>query len=145
MQVDCPYSKAVTDQEDASAVSCVACGAGVAESDANYSEAGLKCRECSLKDQIAGHMEDSRQPKKASKGLLDELFLGRLTKTGKRAYWIGQLVLLPSWLAYVMLTQGGFHAFVHGSSRLLIIGGAVGAVIGWGIACSLLWRKPKAF
>ncbi len=72
--------------------------------------------------------------------MLDRLFLNRLTKKGKIAYWVGQLVFDLLWALYLFVIAG---LTMEEAESLLFIG-IVAVLVAWGGVCILLWKKEKA-
>lgn len=72
--------------------------------------------------------------------MLDRLFLRYLTKKGKVAYWVGQILLAVLWFFYVIKIAD--QSLDEGGETTLIIG-VLGIIVGWGFVCLMLFRKPK--
>ncbi len=69
--------------------------------------------------------------------MLDRLFLKYLTKKGKIAYFVGQLVLFAIW-GFIVL---GIMDFSLESGRSTFIGGAIVILLIWGGICLALWKE----
>jgi hypothetical protein len=72
--------------------------------------------------------------------MLDRLFLKYLTKKGKIAYWVGQIILDVLWALYVFKLAK--YTLDDGGEAVLIIGMLV-ILVAWGGLCRILWKKPK--
>jgi hypothetical protein len=62
-------------------------------------------------------------------GILDRVFLNRVSEKGKKAYWIGQVVLVI----------GSVCLFY--SDRNLVVVAALGSAIAWGLVCMNVWPR----
>lgn len=71
--------------------------------------------------------------------MLDRLFLKYLTKKGKIAYFIGQLLMFALWSYYLL----GIEGYSMDDARSMFIGGIIAILIVWGGVCLLLWRKTS--
>ena len=72
--------------------------------------------------------------------MLDRLFLKYLSKKGKIAYWVGQLILDALWIYYVFGIAG--YSRDNGGESMVFIGILVVLVV-WGAVCITLWRKKE--
>ncbi|MBI9054380.1 MAG: hypothetical protein JEY96_11220 [Bacteroidales bacterium] len=72
--------------------------------------------------------------------MLDRLFLKYLSKKGKIAYWVGQIILDVLWALYVFKLAK--YTFDDGGDTVLIIGMLVILIV-WGGLCYILWKKPN--
>jgi len=72
--------------------------------------------------------------------MIDKLFLKHLSKKGKIAYWVGQILLDAIWAFYVFGVAG--YSFETGGETMLIFG-MLAILVGWGVVCLMLWKKPK--
>jgi drug/metabolite transporter superfamily protein YnfA len=72
--------------------------------------------------------------------MLDRLFLKHLSKKGKIAYWVGQIILDVLWALYVFKLAK--YTFDNGGDTVLIIGMLVILIL-WGGLCYILWKKPN--
>jgi len=70
--------------------------------------------------------------------MLDRLFLKYLSKKGKIAYWVGQIILDVLWALYVFKLAK--YTFDNGGDMVLIIGMLV-ILVAWGGICLKLWKK----
>jgi len=70
--------------------------------------------------------------------MLDRLFLKHLSKKGKIAYWVGQIILDVLWALYVFKLAK--YTFDDGGDTVLIIGMLV-ILVAWGGLCFVLWKK----
>ncbi|WP_439184147.1 hypothetical protein [Carboxylicivirga taeanensis] len=71
--------------------------------------------------------------------MLDRLFLKYLSKKGKIAYWVGQLLLDALWAFYLFAIAG---LSMEEAESLLFIGIIV-VLIAWGGVCILVWKKEQ--
>ncbi len=69
--------------------------------------------------------------------MLDKLFLKNLSKKGKIAYWLGQLVLDSLWALYLFVIMG---LSMDEAESLLFVGIFLVLII-WGGICLLAWKK----
>lgn len=69
--------------------------------------------------------------------MLDRLFLKYLSKKGKIAYWVGQIVLDGLWALYLFVIAG---LSMDEAEGLLFIGILVVLIV-WGGVCILVWKK----
>jgi hypothetical protein len=70
--------------------------------------------------------------------MLDRLFLSRLSKKGKIAYWVGQLLLIGIWALYLF---GIADYSLEEEGRNMLFLGLIAIVIVWGIVCVIVWKK----
>lgn len=70
--------------------------------------------------------------------MLDRLLLKYLTKKGKIAYYVGQVVLIGLWALYLFGMAG--YTMEEGETQLWI--GVIAIVIVWAGICYLIWKKP---
>ncbi len=71
--------------------------------------------------------------------MLDRLFLKYLSKKGKIAYWVGQLILDALWALYLFVIAG---LSMDEAEGLLFIGILV-ILIAWGAICIRVWKKTE--
>ena len=71
--------------------------------------------------------------------MLDALILRYLTKKGKIAYFVGQIILIAIFAFYVFGISG---ASMNEGENLFFIG-IITIVILWAGVCLLVWKKPK--
>lgn len=71
--------------------------------------------------------------------MIDKLFLRYLSKKGKIAYWLGQLVLDTLWALYLFVIVG---LSIDEAEDLLFIG-ILAVLIVWGGICLLVWKKKE--
>jgi len=72
--------------------------------------------------------------------MLDRLFLKHLSKKGKIAYWVGQILLAALWTFYIFGVAD--QSMDNGGETTLILG-VLGIMVGWGFICLMVWKKPK--
>jgi hypothetical protein len=127
-------------------VSCERCGDDVAESETVYADDGsLLCGPCDERDAIQEAERTEERATKTDGGLIDQIFLKDLNKTGRIAYWIGQIA------AGIVLVIGysgtlGFERIVA-RYELPFLCAILVFVFGWGSICTLIWpidRGPDA-
>ncbi len=70
--------------------------------------------------------------------MLDRLFLSKLSKRGKIAYWVGQIALIGIWALYLFgIADNSFEE----EGRNMFVFGLIAIVIVWGIVCVIVWKK----
>ncbi len=70
--------------------------------------------------------------------MLDRLFLSKLSGTGKKAYWIGQISFIIAWIAILFGPMG--VSLDDGGEAMLFIG-IIAIVLVWGGICIGIWPK----
>jgi hypothetical protein len=71
--------------------------------------------------------------------MLDLLILKHLTKKGKIAYYVGQVVLFALWAFYLFGIAG--YSIDQAESPFLV--GMIVLAILWSGVCFIIWKKPK--
>ena len=71
--------------------------------------------------------------------MLDRFILKYLTKRGKIAYYVGQVILLAIWAYYLF----GVVGYSIDEAEVSLFGGLIVIVVFWAGVCFLLWKKPK--
>jgi Kef-type K+ transport system membrane component KefB len=71
--------------------------------------------------------------------MLDHFILEYLTKKGKIAYYVGQVLLIAIWAYYLFGIVG--YTIDEGETSLFI--GLIIIVIVWAGVCLLFWKKSK--
>ncbi len=69
--------------------------------------------------------------------MLDVLILRYLTKEGKIAYFVGQLILAGLWAFYMF----GIKDYSFRDDEGMFIAGIIGIILVWGGLCLAIWRK----
>ena len=119
-------------------IACANCSNPTENSAAEYSPAGeLVCADCAMSANIERSLQEAENTKGTRGGLIDRAFLSHLSPTGKKMYWIGQL-----------LSIGVLAAVLFGATDLRIdeaqwylLGGALGIIVVWGFVCLAIWPK----
>lgn len=102
----------------------------------------LVCDTCGRTAEMEREAEEVEHEKAVRGGLLDRLFLSRLSPTGKRAYWIGQVGAVVVLFAVVMSgTSSG--AIRDSDMSVFLFGGAIAIILVWGISCLVLWPRKR--
>lgn len=73
--------------------------------------------------------------------MLDWLFMKYLSRTGKKAYWIGQITIASVFVYYMLGVAG--YSINDDDTRVTLIGGGIAIIIVWGSICVLLWKKKE--
>lgn len=73
--------------------------------------------------------------------MIDRLFMKHLSKTGIKAYWIGQLLIDAVFIYYLFGIAG--HSLNDDSARMQLILGVLGVAVVWGTICLLIWKKTE--
>lgn len=71
--------------------------------------------------------------------MLDALILRYLTKKGKIAYFVGQVLLIAIYAFYIFGISGGS---LDTDENIFFIG-MITIVLLWAGVCLLIWKKPK--
>ncbi len=78
--------------------------------------------------------------KRRAGGILDRIFLDRVSRTGRVAYGVGQIVLLGALIAFLLTSTD--LSFDDDSFVWIFIGGAIPIIIVWGVVCIFVWPRP---
>jgi len=73
--------------------------------------------------------------------MLDKLFMKYLTRTGIKAYWIGQIVIDAIFLYYILGIAG--FSVNNDNVRFVMLLGIFAIAVVWGGICLLFWRKKE--
>ena len=79
--------------------------------------------------------------------MLDRLFLKYLSKTGKVAYWVGQIIFDGIFVFYLFgiagYTLGSSGTGARSQTEMILFPGVIGIAIVWGIVCYFVWPADK--
>jgi hypothetical protein len=120
------------------AVRCACCSDPMTPAEAEYSPAGdLVCRDCSLEGEMQRTLDEAEHAKGQRGGLLDRAFLSRLSTTGRRMYWSGQIVAVVALVAVLF----GLMDLSVDEIRLPLVGGGLALGTIWGFICVGVWPR----
>lgn len=121
-------------------IHCTRCETPTPAAATDYDACGeLVCRDCSLEGDLQRTLEDAENSR-ARGGYLDRLFLSRLSGTGKRMYWVGQLIAVAILVLYLF----SYLELSGPKAHMSLIFGGLGCVVAWGTMCVVIWpRKAR--